>query len=35
VSNGLYERFDETLFNTMFEMEAVKNALIDVGWKNV
>jgi SAM-dependent methyltransferase len=35
VSNGLYERFEETAFNSVFEMEGVKNALFDVGWKNV
>lgn len=35
VSNGLYERFDQTAFNSVFEMEEVKNALLDVGWKNV
>jgi SAM-dependent methyltransferase len=35
VSNGLYERFDETVFNSVFEMEWVKNALLDVGWKEV
>jgi SAM-dependent methyltransferase len=35
VSNGLYQRFDETVFNTVFEMERVKNALLDVGWKEV
>ena len=33
--NGLYERFEETVFNTVFEMERVKKALLDVGWKNV
>lgn len=33
--NGLYERFDETAFNTAFEMVRVKEALLDVGWKNV
>lgn len=33
--DGLYERFDETAFNTVFEMERVKDALLDVGWKNV
>lgn len=32
--DGLYERFDETAFNTVFEMEKVKGALLDVGWKN-
>jgi hypothetical protein len=35
VSNGLFERFDETVFNSVFEMEGVKNALLDVGWKEV
>ncbi len=35
VSNGLYERFEETAFNTVFDIERVKNALLDVGWKNV
>lgn len=34
MSNGLYERFEETAFNTVFEMEKVKEALLDVGWKN-
>jgi SAM-dependent methyltransferase len=34
MSNGLYERFEETAFNTVFEMEKVKRALLDVGWKN-
>lgn len=34
-SNGLYERFDETVFNTAFSMERVREALLDVGWKNV
>ncbi len=33
--NGLYERFDETVFNTVFEMEKVRDALFDVGWKDV
>ncbi len=32
--DGLYERFDETAFNTVFEMEKVKGALLDAGWKN-
>jgi SAM-dependent methyltransferase len=35
VSNGLYERFEQTAFNSVFEMEKVKNALLEVGWKNV
>lgn len=33
LSDGRYERFDETMFNTVFEMENVKNALLDVGWR--
>jgi len=33
--DGLYERFDETAFNTVFEMEKVKKALLNVGWKDV
>lgn len=32
---GLYERFEETAFNTVFEMEAVKRLLLDVGWKDI
>jgi len=35
VSNGSYERFEETAFNSAFEMGKVKNALLDIGWKNV
>lgn len=33
--NGLYERFEEIAFNTLFEMEKVKQALLETGWKNV
>jgi hypothetical protein len=33
--DGSYERFDETAFNTVFDMEKVKKALFDVGWKDV
>jgi SAM-dependent methyltransferase len=32
--DGLYQRFDETAFNTVFEMERVKDMLLDVGWKH-
>jgi ubiquinone/menaquinone biosynthesis C-methylase UbiE len=35
VSDGLFERFDETAFNSVFEMEKVKQALRNAGWKNV
>ncbi|MCX7853936.1 MAG: class I SAM-dependent methyltransferase [Caldilineales bacterium] len=31
--DGFYERFDETAFNTVFEMEKVKEALLDADWK--
>jgi len=33
--NGLYKRFDETVFNTVFDLARVKKALLEVGWKNV
>jgi SAM-dependent methyltransferase len=33
--DGLYERFDETVFNTVFEMRSVRDALQDTGWKRV
>ena len=33
--NGLYERFDETVYNTVFEMARVKKTLLDIGWKKV
>jgi SAM-dependent methyltransferase len=32
--DGLYERFDETAFNTVFEMDRVKGALSEAGWKD-
>lgn len=35
LSDGSYERFDETVFNTVFRMERVKTALLKVGWKDV
>ena len=35
VENDLYERFEETTFNTVFEMGRVKTALLEVGWKDV
>lgn len=33
--NGLYMRFEETAFNTVFEMAAVRDALLDTGWQQV
>jgi len=32
-AGGLYERFEETVFNSVFEMDEVKNALSDAGWR--
>jgi SAM-dependent methyltransferase len=33
--NGLYRRVDQTAFNTVFELEHVKNALLECGWRDV
>lgn len=35
LANGLYERFEETVFNTVFEMAWVRDALIATGWQRV
>ncbi len=32
---GGYERFDETIYNTVYEMEAVRQALLAAGWAAV
>ncbi len=32
---GLYSRFDETAFNTVFDLAWVKEALLEAGWKEV
>lgn len=34
-TDGGFERFDETVFNTVFELERVKSALLMIGWKDV
>jgi SAM-dependent methyltransferase len=34
-SDGLYERFDENAFNSIFDLDKVKAALLDVGFKQV
>jgi len=34
-SDGLYERFEETAFNSVFDLARVKSILLDIGWKNV
>lgn len=31
--DGLYERFEETAFNTAFDLEWVKSALLEAGWR--
>ncbi len=33
--DGSYERFDETVFNTVFEMAAVRGWLLDAGFRDV
>ena len=33
--DGSYERFDETVFNSMYKLERVKKALLEAGWKKV
>jgi SAM-dependent methyltransferase len=33
--DGLYERFEQTAYNTVFELEKVKVLLLEVGWKKV
>lgn len=35
VANGLYERFEETVFNTVFDMAWVEEALLESGWQRV
>lgn len=34
-TDGLYERFEESVFNTLFVMDKVKNALLETGWREV
>ena len=33
--DGLYERFDEVMFNTAFEIEAVRRLLHEAGWDKI
>jgi len=33
--DNLYERFEETAFNTVFDVPRVRNALLDIGWREV
>jgi hypothetical protein len=32
--NGLYERFEETVYNTVFDMAWVRAELLDAGWQS-
>jgi len=34
-SGGLYERFEQTAFNTVFDLQRVRDALLDAGWRHV
>lgn len=34
-ADGLYQRFDETVYNTVFRLERVKEALLESGWNSV
>jgi SAM-dependent methyltransferase len=34
-SDGLYERFEETAYNTAFDLAPVRQALLDTGWREV
>ncbi len=34
-ANGLYERFEETTFNTVFDMASVRQALLEAGYETV
>ena len=34
-TDGLYERVEESVFNTLFVMDNVKHALLDTGWGEV
>lgn len=35
VEEGLYERVDELVYNTVFDLEDVRRSLLDCGWENV
>lgn len=35
MSDGRYGLFSETVYNTVFELEKVKQALLDIGWRQV
>ena len=33
--DGFYERFEQTAFNTVFDLHRVREALLDTGWRHV
>ena len=33
--NGLYERFEQTVYNTVFDMDWVRETLVGAGWQDV
>ncbi len=33
--DGLYERFEETAYNNLFDLQAVRQLLLEAGWKDV
>lgn len=35
VNREVYQRFDETVFNTVYDLAAVRQALLQVGWASV
>ena len=35
LESGFYERFDETVYNTVFDMETVKEVLFEIGFQEV
>jgi len=35
LANGLYERFEETVFNTAFDMAWVRDTLLEAGWQHI
>jgi SAM-dependent methyltransferase len=34
-ANGLYERFEETVYNTVFDLAWVQHTLLEIGWREV
>jgi SAM-dependent methyltransferase len=34
-ANGLYERFEQTAYNTVFDLQRVADMLLEIGWRSV